>query len=154
MIYDNLNNIDLYKGLSDDIYVGLEFLKKVDPSIAKGVYQLNPRLKAIVSEYETKTCNNYVYETHKRFIDIQYTLKGLERIACLPVEKLEGLKAYSEDSDAALYVANSKPQEMVIGDGFFAVFFPQDGHMPQICVDTPSLVKKVVIKVEIVRGLV
>lgn len=149
MIYDNLDNIDLYKGLSEDIYVGLEFLKKIDPNIAKGAYQINPHVKAIVSEYETITSNNNVYEAHKRFIDIQYTMKGLERIACLPVEKLVKLKAYSDNSDAALYVANSNPQEMVIGDGYFAIFFPQDGHMPQMCVDIPSLVKKVVVKVEI-----
>lgn len=38
---------------------------------------------------------------------------------------------------------------MTIGDGFFAVFYPQDCHMPQLCVDEPMKVKKVVVKVEI-----
>ena len=51
--------------------------------------------------------------------------------------------------DAAFYAADLKPQEMTISDGYFAVFFPQDGHMPQLCVDKPMKVKQVVIKVEI-----
>lgn len=28
-------------------------------------------------------------------------------------------------------------------------FFPQDGHMPQLCVDEPKMVKKVVVKVAV-----
>ena len=40
---------------------------------------------------------------------------------------------------------------MEIGNGCFAVFYPQDGHMPCLCVDGPMKVKKVVVKVEIVH---
>jgi YhcH/YjgK/YiaL family protein len=36
---------------------------------------------------------------------------------------------------------------MLLGDDYFAIFFPQDGHMPQLCIDTPTPVKKVVVKV-------
>ena len=38
---------------------------------------------------------------------------------------------------------------MTIGGGYFAIFFPQDGHMPQLSVDEPMMVKKVVVKIEI-----
>lgn len=76
MIYDNFSNTELYKGLSDDICVGLTYLEQVKPDIANGVYQLTPRVKAIVSEYETKKINEYGFEAHKKFIDIQYVMKG------------------------------------------------------------------------------
>ena len=36
------------------------------------------------------------------------------------------------------YEENIQPQEMVIGNGYFAVYHPQDGHMPQLCVDEPD----------------
>lgn len=149
MIYDNLKNINIYKGLSDDIYEGLVFLKNVKPNIENGVYEINTRVKAIVSEYETKKVNEYGFEAHKRFIDIQYVLQGTERVCCLPLEKLNETKPYSEDNDAAFYSASSKPLEMIIGDGFFSVFYPQDGHMPCLSVDGPKWVKKVVLKVDI-----
>lgn len=149
MIYDNISNLELYKGLSPDIYEGLKFLRDVDANIANGVYQINPRVKAIVSEYETKTVNEYGFEAHKKYIDIQITLKGQERLACLPIERMSEEKPYSEETDAAFYSANVSTQEMTIGDGYFAIFFPQDGHMPQLCIDEPRMVKKVVVKVQI-----
>ena len=131
MIYDNLSNIELYKGLMPDIYEGIKFLKEADANIANGVYQINPRVKAIVSEYETKDKNEYGYEAHRKYIDIQCTLKGQERVACLPIDKLIETKPYSDKDDAALYS-----------------FYPQDGHMPQLCIDEPRVVKKVVVKVQ------
>lgn len=149
MIFDHLTNISTYKGLSPDIYSGLTFLKDVKPDIAPGTYQINPRVKAIVSEYETKKVNEYGFEAHKKNIDIQYLLKGEERIACLPIEKLKETTPYSEEKDAAFFTASIQPQEMTIGDGYFAIFFPQDGHMPQLSVDEPMMVKKIVVKVEI-----
>ena len=59
MIYDRITNINTYKGLSPDIYEGLKFLRQVSPDIAVGTHQINPRVKAIVSEYETKQVNEY-----------------------------------------------------------------------------------------------
>lgn len=150
MIYDNLSNIKFYNDLSGDIFQGLVFLKQATPDIEIGKYQVNPRVKAIVSEYETKLVKEYGYEAHKKFIDIQCLLKGQERVACLPIERLKETKPYDEDSDVAFYSTDEKPQEMIIGNGYFAIFFPQDGHMPQLCVDEPKMVKKLVVKVEIV----
>lgn len=148
MIYDKLDNIEIYKGISEDIYEGLTFLRQTSPDTVNGIYQLNPRVKAIVSEYETQTENEDGFEAHKRYIDIQYTLKGIEKICCFPIEKLEERVPYNSENDAALYVADVQSQEMVIGEGYFAIFFPQDGHMPQLCVTEPMPVKKVVVKVQ------
>ena len=148
MIFDHLTNILTYKDLSPDIYAGLEFLQQLSPDIDPGTYQLSPQVKAIVSEYETKVKNEVGFEAHRKNIDIQYLLKGEERIACMPIEKLTETEPYSEEKDAAFYAAEGvEAQTMTIGGGFFAIFFPQDGHMPQLCVDEPKMVKKVVVKV-------
>ena len=147
MIYDNFNNIELYKGLSPDLYEGLTFLKNANPDLATGVYQLNPRVKAIVSEYETKAINENGFEAHRQYIDIQALLQGEERLACLPVEKLNETTPYREDTDIAFYTTDITPQEMLIGNGYFTIFFPHDAHMPQLCINKPLKVKKVVVKV-------
>ena len=150
MIFDHLSNISLYKGLSPDIYAGLEFLHQLSPDIAPGTYQITSRVKSIVSEYETKVKNEVGFEAHRKNIDIQYLLKGEERIACMPIEKLTEAEPYSEEKDAAFYAAEGvAAQTMTIGNGYFAIFFPQDGHMPQLCVDEPRMVKKVVVKVAV-----
>jgi len=76
---------------------------------------------------------------------------GEEQIACLPIERLKETKAYSDEKDAAFYSANINLQPSSLGllPCYFAIFFPQDGHMPQLYVDKPMSVKKVVIKIEV-----
>ena len=149
MIYDRITIINIYKGLSPDIYEGLKYLRQISPDIAVGAHQINPRVKAIVSEYDTKKVNEHGFEAHKKNIDIQYLLQGEERISSMPIERLTLTQPYSEANDAAFYSSEGvRAQEITIGDGYFAVFFPQDGHMPQLSVDEPMMVKKIVVKVE------
>lgn len=151
MIYDNLSNIDLYKGLSTDIYTGLLFLNQVKSDIENGTYLLNSKVKAIVSEYETTKVNECGYEAHKKYLDIQCVLKGAEKLCCSPIERLKETKPYSEEVDAAFYTADiqHQPSYLILLPGYFAIFYPQDGHMPQLCVDDSPIVKKIVVKVEI-----
>ena len=149
MIYDNLSNVAIYAGISEDLKLGLEYLQNLTPDVEKGVYHLSPRVRAIVSEYDTKTENEYGYEAHREYIDIQFLLSGSEKICSLPLEYLQETQAYKAEIDAAFYKeASMRPQEVVIGGGYFAVYFPQDGHMPGLCADTPAPVKKVVVKVK------
>jgi len=150
MIYDTLNNIAFYKGLSPDIYEGLKFLQQVNSDIAVGTYQLTPNVKAIVSEYATKEVNENGYEAHRQNIDIQYLIIGNEKISCIPLEFLKETKAYQEDIDVAFYKGTTfLPSNFSLCSGYFAIFYPQDGHMPQLCVSEPERVKKVVVKVRL-----
>lgn len=103
-----------------------------------------------MSEYETKAENTYGFEAHRKNIDIQYLIKGEEKISSLPSEYLKETKTYDGEIDAVFYDERGiKPQDLFLGNGYFAILFPQDGHMPQLCVNTPSIVKKVVVKVKI-----
>ena len=150
MIYDKINDIPFYKGLSTDIYEGLLFLNSATKDLENGVYVINARVKAIVSEYTTKRINEHGYEAHREYIDIQYMIYGEERICCLPLEYLKEAQSYNEEQDAAFCEEVAiKPQELLIGNGFFTILFPHDGHMPQLCVNRPETVKKVVVKVRI-----
>lgn len=151
MIYDHISNISFYWDLSPNIALALDFLKQMKPDTPVGEYQINHRVKAIVSEYGTKLANECGYGAHRKNIDIQYLLSGEERIACLPIERLKETKPYSAENDAAFYAADNahQPSYLSILPGYFAIFFPQDGHMPQLCVEKPTNVRKVVIKVEI-----
>lgn len=150
MIYDKIINIETYAGISADIYLGLKWLRDVNLGIANDVYEINPRVKAIVSEYTTKVINENGYEAHRDYVDIQYLISGNELIKSLPLEYLKEIKPYNKEIDATFYEeVEVKPQELQLGNGYFAILFPQDGHMPQLCVNKPEKVKKVVIKVKL-----
>lgn len=80
--------------------------------------------ETIVSEYETKVENQYGFEAHRKNIDIQYLVKGEEKISSLPLEYLKESKTYDENIDAAFYVERGiRPQDLLLGNGFFAILF-------------------------------
>jgi YhcH/YjgK/YiaL family protein len=150
MIVDQLKNIELYESLSPDIYAGLQFLAGATPDIAPGIYPVNERVKAIVSEYETIACFERGYEAHRHVIDIQYPIQGLERVKWSPIEGMEINIPYEADNDRTFY-KNPSPQatHVDIGNGIFAILFPDDGHSPQHFVNRPERIKKITIKVAI-----
>ena len=151
MIYDNIKNIDLYKGISEDIYAGLKFLADVSPDIALGTYPINERVKAIVSEYPTVERFERGYEAHKHVIDIQYPIIGLERVKWSPIDGMDVNIPYDSVKDRTFY-KNPDPvvgTEITIGNGFFGVMFPNDGHSPQHLVGKSEVIKKVTVKVSI-----
>ena len=150
MVLDKLENIEIYKGLSNDIYEGLKFIKAADKNIEIGVYPINERVKAIVSEYETNENFSRGYEAHLHVIDIQYPIIGLERIKWSPIDEMKVNIPYETEFDRTFYKEPHKQGINVdIGNGIFAIMFPGDGHSPQHFIDKPELIKKITIKVSI-----
>lgn len=150
MIVDTINNIDIYKNIRSDIYAGLKFIRDVKPDIELGEYRINDNVKAIVSEYMTVEHFERGFEAHNHVIDIQYPVKGLERIKWSPIKGMKVNIPYEEENDRTFY-KNPHPQSthIDIGNGIFAIMFPEDGHGPQHYVGKPELIKKVTIKVSI-----
>jgi len=150
MVVDQLKNIKIYRGLSDDIYAGLQFLAGASRDIELGTYVINEMVKAIVSEYETIENFERGYEAHKHVIDIQYPIIGLERVKWSPIEGMNVNIPYDESKDRTFYKDPSAQGTHVdIGDGIFAIMFPEDGHGPQHFVTESQLIKKITIKVSI-----
>ncbi len=150
MILDSLKNIDVYKGVSQDIYEGLKFLASATPEIELGTYVINSNTKAVVSEYETIELFERGYEAHKHVIDIQYPIIGLEKVKWSPIDSMSVNIPYDEKKDRTFFVKPSAQGiNVVIGNGIFAVMFPEDGHSPQHYVTKPELIKKITVKVSI-----
>ena len=150
MIVDRIENIDVYKPLSANIYAGLEYIRDVQPDIELGTYIINDKVKAIVSQYETIIDFERGFEAHKHVIDIQYPLIGLERVKWSPIIGMDVNIPYDKVKDRTFYKNPNKLSTHVdIGDGFFAIMFPGDGHGPQHYVIQPEFIKKVTIKVSI-----
>lgn len=150
MIVDTLDNIELYKNLSPDIYAGLKFLIRAKSSIELGVYPINENVKAIVSAYETVEEFTRGYEAHKHVIDIQYPIVGLERIKWSPIKDMEVKIPYELKHDRTFYKnPSSQGTHIDIGNGIFAIMFPSDGHGPQHKVQEPEMIKKITVKVSI-----
>jgi YhcH/YjgK/YiaL family protein len=150
MVVDTLKNIEIYKGLSPDIYAGLKFLVNAKSNIELGVYLINNNVKAIVSSYETVDEFVRGYESHKNVIDIQYPIIGLERVKWSPIAEMEINIPYDPEKDRSFYKKPSKQGTHVdIGNGIFAIMFPEDGHGPQHKINDKKVIKKITIKISI-----
>jgi YhcH/YjgK/YiaL family protein len=150
MILDTLNNIDIYKEMSKDIYAGLIFISNAETSIGLGEYIINNKVKAIVSEYETISNFHRGYESHKKVIDIQYPIVGLERIKWSPIREMTVNIPYDPERDRTFFLNPSiQGTNIDIGNGIFAIMFPEDGHSPQHFIDKPQKIKKITVKISI-----
>jgi len=150
MVVDTLKNIEQYKGLSPDIYAGLQFLANAKSEIELGIYPINKNVKAIVSSYATVDEFERGYESHKKVIDIQYPIIGLERVKWSPIENMNVNIPYDELKDRTFFKDPSQQGTHVdIGNGIFAIMYPEDGHGPQHKVGEKEVIKKITIKVSI-----
>ncbi len=150
MIVDSLKNLDIYKRISKNIFKGLLFLSKATADIEVGTYIINDKTKAIVSEYKTVELFERGYEAHKHVIDIQYPIKGLERVKWSPIDDMIVNIPYDENKDRTFFI-NPSPlgTEVIIGKGIFAIMLPNDGHSPQHFVNEPEMIKKIAIKISV-----
>ncbi|QKJ31473.1 YhcH/YjgK/YiaL family protein [Mucilaginibacter mali] len=149
MIIDSLENIEFYRSVNNDFYQGLLFIKNSSPDIELGEYPLTATAKALVMEYETNYQNTFGYEAHRNLIDIQYCIKGTERIPWSHLSRLTPYTEYDLVKDVTFYKWTEKQGEVIIGDGVFSIFYPTDAHAPVFCTDEPTLIRKIVIKVSI-----
>lgn len=150
MVVDLLKNIELYRGLSPDIFAGLQFLVNAKEDIELGIYPINDNVKAIVSSYSTVEEFERGYESHKKVIDIQYPIIGLERIKWSPIVNMNINIPYDKAKDRTFFKDPSAQGTHVdIGNGIFAIMLPEDGHGPQHKVGVKEVIKKITIKVSI-----
>lgn len=150
MIFDHIKNISNYDGINPDIIKGLTYISNIGSDVKLGTFWLTDRIKVMITEYKTKAINELGFESHRQFIDIQFPVSGLERIRVKSVEQLKQTVPYDEQKDAAFYSSIvDASTDLIIGNGYFAVFFPGDGHEPQHFVHAPELIKKVTLKIRI-----
>lgn len=88
-----------------------------------------------------------VAEAHRKYMDIQYIVKGKEVMgwADLADCKLEG--EFNVEKDIGMYSGNFS--YITVGEGMCYVAFPEDAHMPGRHLDVPNDFVKVVVKLKV-----
>ncbi len=146
MIIDKLDSLETYAPISERLAKGLRLLKTTDFSaLPDGKYEVEgSALFYTVSSYQSKEKNDRP-EAHRKYIDIQYLISGEEMIGVAPLSEME--EEISANPDGDIWFYRGQVTNVRIGNGRFAVLFPQDAHAPGIAVNDPAPVRKVVVKV-------
>lgn len=149
MIKDELINSNSYYGISERLKTGFEWLKNIDlNNINDGRYEIDgDKIYANIQTYTTK--DNAKYEAHRNYIDIQYMIKGIERVGVCSKEICTDFTEYDSDKDIEFMESTEPDSWQTLGEGEFLVLFPQDAHKPSIKINNNQSVKKAVVKVSI-----
>jgi YhcH/YjgK/YiaL family protein len=148
MIIDLVENIKHYSYLGDKFQKAFTFI--TDPELMlldDGKYEIDgENVYAVISQYKTRNSDEAKLEAHRKFIDVQFVPKGNELIGYAPFKGQEIVAEYNDEKDVILYSGDKS--FFKIEPGMFAIFFPNELHMPGIKAAFPVDVKKVVIKVK------
>lgn len=100
-----------------------------------------------VMEYDTVAEAEARYESHRKYIDIQFTFEGAEKIDWQLAKLLGPDGGYDEAKDLQFYKPSAGSANVHMTPGRFVVFFPQDAHRPKLNDGRNKAVYKAVIKV-------
>jgi YhcH/YjgK/YiaL family protein len=149
MIFDSIENAELYFGLSEKIKLALEYIKKTDFSLIKEetVEIDGKNIFAMIQKYNTRNTEDAKWEAHRKYIDIQYMVEGAENMGFVLSDYLDIVEEYNEEKDVEFL--EGLGDYVQVNEGEFVIFFPDDAHMPGIKIKENEMVQKVVIKVAI-----
>jgi len=147
MIMDQMERAARYYGVHAGIERALRYLMETDlEALEPGRYAIDGEwMIVIVERYQSKPREQGRWEAHRRYIDVQYVLAGIEVMGYAPVDELQETEAYDAARDITRFSGNG--DWLTVPAGTFVVFFPGDGHMPGLATDEPATVRKVVVKI-------
>jgi YhcH/YjgK/YiaL family protein len=150
MIYDKMSNWQNYFPKNEIWQKVFAFIKDCSADTKHGRYAIaGEDAYASVFSYDTKLQKEGVYEAHRKQIDIQILLKGRESVYVTAIDGLSVKTEYNVEKDCVLFNdPERRPGATPLTEGFFAVFFPNDAHMPSLNYGASSEnVKKMVVKI-------
>lgn len=146
MILDVLENARRYCALNEGFAKAFEFLERPDlQKLPEGKYEIDgDRIYAMVSKEPGRKKEDALLETHEKYIDIQLILAGTDTMGWKPKSLCkQPTQEYDQKSDIQFF-ADKPDAWLATESGAFAIFFPEDAHMPLI---SPEQIHKVIVKV-------
>lgn len=123
-------------------------LMKCPLDVCKRV-ELDENNFALEQAYNSKNREECFFESHKKYIDVQFIFSGEEIIEVSNRNLLAVALAYNEELDFIKYEDKKGTSAIVLKAGDAAIFYPQDAHLPCVMVTNVSKVVKVVVKVKV-----
>ncbi len=148
MILDTLKNAGGYEAMHGLFPAGFEFLRRDDlAGLSDGRHEIDgDRVYAMVVRGHGSPREDGKLETHDKYIDRQFVLSGLDEMGWKPrCSCVEPVSDHDADKDVRLF--RDQPDSWIaVGPGAFAIFFPEDAHMPMV---GATELHKVIVKIAV-----
>jgi len=148
MIIDSITNCHNYYSLNTRFSTAFEYLLSNDFSkFEPGKYEVDGNeIFVIVSDYMTKNISECKWEAHRKYVDIQFIVDGVENFGYANIDSLKTIQNYNDEKDCSLHEGEGDYLKFTKDN--FIIAFPQDAHMPGTIFEESSKIKKVVVKVK------
>ncbi|MFO7542376.1 MAG: YhcH/YjgK/YiaL family protein [Thiobacillus sp.] len=148
MILSTLAEADRWLALHPLFASAFDFLRHTDLNgLEPGKHPVQgEQMFVIVEACAGRTRAEAKLECHRRFIDIQLVLEGVDEMGWKPVAAcLDPATDYDPARDIRFF--NDTPSSWVATPpGSFCVFFPEDAHAPLV---STGMIRKVVVKIAV-----
>ena len=148
MVFDSLENASQYFSLNTQFEQAFTYLQKQElKNLSVGKYEIDgDNIFAIVVKEVGRGKDKALLETHEQYIDIQLMVSGIDNMGWRDKATCEKpTMDYDKNKDVQLF--SDKPDIWIeTKPGKFAIFFPEDAHMPMI---SDNLLHKIVVKVKV-----
>jgi len=151
--FDNVNELDtVFSYLRQAIANNTEINTRIC-SMNRGQYkkiEITSQIFAIEQSYNTQNLEESLFESHIKYVDMQFLVSGEEIIEVAHIDNLEMDSEYNKKDDYSLYKASCNTSKIFMQKGDLSLFFPKDGHMPGMQIgNKPKKVFKTVVKVPV-----
>lgn len=152
MLLGDLSRLDFAKSLPPVFARLCTKLSTLDlAALELGWQDLEEGIRMNVMEFETAARETKKAEMHRKFIDIQLLIAGVEEIDYgIAQPDLAQYDDYRDEDDYQLTPVIENGNSVVLQPNQFAIFLPYEPHTPGICVNgQPQKLRKLVVKVPV-----
>ncbi len=130
----------------------VDWIRNLPANPAEGRIALEVEgMYAIIVRYATVTPAESRFETHRKYVDLQYTLAGCEAIEWAPRETLANDGDYDLEKDLLFHHPGTVFGRVIKAAGFFSIYTSVDAHRPKVQVGGFTDAFKLVVKIPVNR---
>ena len=148
MILSTLTNADRYTTLHPLFPRAFDFMRSTNLlALASGIHPIvGDDLFAILEQAPGRTRAEAQLECHRKYIDIQLVLEGVDEMGWKPLADCrEPVADYSAEKDIQFFY-DTPSSWIVTPPNSFCIFFPEDAHAPLV---SSSNIHKVIFKIAV-----
>ena len=139
-----------YNFSSPAFKIAFGFLKRDDlTDLPVGWIELENGVRASIQQYNSFQWDENKFESHEKYFDIQYVVKGCEICGVCNRDKLNVAIEYDSDQDIVFYDDPKCCSKVLLNEGDFIILAPEDAHKPRCMLDKQAWIRKVVLKVPV-----
>ncbi|MBX9853345.1 MAG: YhcH/YjgK/YiaL family protein [Cytophagaceae bacterium] len=144
-----LADLNVPKRGIENLQTAVKYYVNSDTGILKtGRYNIcDDKLIAIVNSYQTKSPQEAIWESHRKYVDVQYIISGKEKMGFSPISSMKMKRPYKDEDDCIFYEGNGK--HFTMQEGKLVICTPGDVHKPGLNPVDPAIVKKLIFKVHV-----